>query len=133
VLCAEHCQPKSISWLKDAWPVLGVAVNAKDGSMQVCWALVQKRESLQSNTRDDKQSEYVMYNLLKEVHQATHATIHTVESVKVGSRMAPSNCVWQTAFCEKKGPIKSKENGNKFFPYVKVPSSSIKFKVTNDA
>jgi hypothetical protein len=120
-------------WSKSAWPVLGVAVNVNDGSMQVCWALVQKRESQQTNTQSNKRPEYVIYNLLEKVHQATHATvtIHTVESVKAGSKMDPGHCVWETAFADKKGPIISKENGNKFFPYVRILLSDRKYKVNH--
>ncbi len=119
-------------WPKDAWPVLGVAVNAMKGNMHVCWALVQKQESQQSGTQCDKRPEYVAYNLLDHVQQAMiHATIHTIESSKAPSKMAAGRFEWCQAFSENNGPMVGKENGNKFFPYIKVSLSDKRFKVNN--
>jgi hypothetical protein len=121
-------------WPKDAWPVLGVAVNTKQGSMHVCWALVEKQESLQSGTQPDKRPEYVMYNLLDGdhvQHHATHATIHTVDSFKVESKIVNGHYAWYQAFSDNQGPKISKANGNKFFPYIKV-SSDKRFKVNHE-
>jgi hypothetical protein len=119
-------------WPKDAWPVLGVAVNAIKGNMHVCWALVQKQGSQQSGTQSDQRPEYVAYNLLDHVQQATRATIHTIESSKAPSKMDAGSYEWRQAFSENNGPMVSKENGNKFFPYIKVSPSQKGFKVNNE-
>jgi hypothetical protein len=116
-------------WQGDSWPVLGVAVNAKEGSMHVCWALVQKQESQPLGTQSDKRPEYVAYNLLDRVQQATNAA--TIESSTIPTKMDAGRYEWREAFSKNNGPMVGKEYGNKFFPYIKVSLSDKRFKVRN--
>ncbi len=118
-LSADH-------WPKDAWPVLGVAVNAKEGCMHVCWALAQK--SQQQGIHYNKRKQYTLYDILDRVEPSGHACSDAILHPAY-SKGTPGTYKWHQAFMEGKGPKISKENGNKFFPYIKVSSSGKMFKV----
>ncbi len=97
--------------------------------MHVCWALAQTRESQRTpGMHTDKRKKYTLNDILDRVDPAGHAGsgafLHTSYS-----QGTPGTYKWHQAFMEGKAPKISRENGNKFFPYIKVSSSGKIFKV----
>jgi hypothetical protein len=96
--------------------------------MYVCWVLAQKRESQRPGIHNDKRKKYTLHDILDSVEPAGHAGSDAILH-SAYSKGNPGIYKWHTAFTEGKGPKISRENGNKYFPYIKVSSSGKMFKV----
>ena len=135
MLCARSPALENLS--VDRWPVLGVAVHTTHhsgqdkktgGSVHVYWALAQKPQSQQQNSR------YLVHDLFgkEPAHHHGASACHRISVLHTADTHRVAGNHWHTAIQEGKGPQMDKLNGTKFFPYIQVKSLRHKaFKVLN--